>query len=149
MTGAEVLGTEPERTIWERAVLDRILTNVPDQRPDGGDLTPDWISTITTAMIQTRDEATPHPYDTCTDPACWSADVRHYHRGHPDKVAILPGDPPPEPESRIPTNLTEAAAWLATSATNAEKNYPGQHTLEFIRGYRCAAGWVKSWAERP
>jgi hypothetical protein len=63
-------------------------------------------------------------------------------------VAILPGDVLRPPDHLIPTNLVEAADWLATAADNSEKNFPGAYSAEFTRGFRCAAGWVKSWADR-
>lgn len=42
------------RRDWERAVLQHVLVNAPDGRPDG-DVVPDWIGAISTAMLETRD----------------------------------------------------------------------------------------------
>jgi hypothetical protein len=44
------------RAEWERAVLQHVLEHAPADRPDG-DVTPDWLSAIATAMIETRDGA--------------------------------------------------------------------------------------------
>lgn len=42
------------RRDWERQVLQHVLANAPADRPDG-DVVPDWIGAISTAMLETRE----------------------------------------------------------------------------------------------
>lgn len=39
---------------YERAVMKEIVRNAPSARDDGGDITPDWISNIATALLNNR-----------------------------------------------------------------------------------------------
>lgn len=47
-----------------------------------------------------------------------------------------------------PATLEEMAEWLEASASNSRKNFPHFYTEEFRRGYECAVGWVRRFADR-